>query len=102
MPTLLIVNLCIVLVLSAFMSYITRNGKKKDKGFILSYYELSHRRKVIRTLWELPFLIFLLTLMFFFTDIETIYIVSLSVLLFLLFIGQFCYNYYKWKQKEKA
>jgi Ca2+/Na+ antiporter len=102
MPTLLIVNLCIVLVLSAFMSYITRNGKKKDKGFILSYYELSHRRKVIRTLWELPFLILLLTLMFFFTDIETIYMLSLSALLFLLFIGQFCYNYYKWKQKEKA
>jgi Ca2+/Na+ antiporter len=102
MPTLLIVNLCIVLVLSAFMSYITRNGKKKDKGFILSYYELSHRRKVIRTLWELPFLILLLTLMFFFTDIETIYMLSLSALLFLLFIGQFCYNYHKWKQKEKA
>lgn len=102
MPTILIVNLCIVLVLSAFMSYITRNGKKKDKGFILSYYQLSHRRKVIRTLWELPFLIFLLTLMFFFTDIETIYMLSLSALLILLFIGQFCYNYYKWKQKEKA
>ncbi|MGD6843717.1 hypothetical protein ACQCVH_14485 [Bacillus infantis] len=102
MPTLLIVNLCIVLVLSAFMSYITRNGKKKDKGFILSYYELSHRRKVIRTLWELPFLILLLTLMFFFTDIETIYMLSLSALLIFAFIGQFCYNYYKWKQKEKA
>ncbi|WP_336989921.1 hypothetical protein [Bacillus infantis] len=102
MPTLLIVNLCIVLVLSAFMSYITRNGKKKDKGFILSYYELSHRRKVIRTLGELPFLILLLTLMFFFTDIEAIYMLSLSALLFLLFIGQFCYNYYKWKQTEKA
>lgn len=102
MPTLLIVNLCIVLVLSAFLSYITRNGKKKDKGFILSYYELSYRRKVIRTLWELPFLILLLTLMFFFTDIETIYMLSLSALLFLLFIGHFCYNYYKWKQKEKA
>ncbi|PLR70826.1 hypothetical protein [Bacillus sp. UMB0728] len=102
MPTILAVNLCIVLVLSAFISYITKDGKKKDKGFVLSYYQLSHRRKVIRTLWELPFIILLLTLMFYLTELETIYKLSLSALLFFVFIGQFCYNYYKWKQQEKA
>ncbi|MCK6207390.1 hypothetical protein KZX50_18275 [Bacillus infantis] len=102
MPTFLVVNLCIVLVLSAFMSYITKNGEKKDKGFVLSYYQLSHRRKVIRSLWELPFLILFLILMFYLTELETIYKLSLSALLFFVFIGHFCYNYYKWKQQEKT
>ncbi|SIG08403.1 Uncharacterised protein [Mycobacteroides abscessus subsp. abscessus] len=57
---------------------------------------------MIRSLWELPFLILFLILMFYLTELETIYKLSLSALLFFVFIGHFCYNYYKWKQQEKT
>ncbi|WP_248484042.1 hypothetical protein [Tepidibacter aestuarii] len=64
---------------------------KVDAGFELCYWNLSYRRKFIRTLWCLPFLFLLVP------------ICPNTVIAFccILFIIQAIYNYKKWKSEEK-
>ena len=72
------------------------NGEKIDKGFELVYWNLSYRRKFIRSLWATPFLIFAIILG---------WVVWKSVLVAALFtilgvgieITQVIYTYKKWK-----
>ena len=83
-------------------AYINMKTKieKVDKGFCLSYFKLSYRRKLIRTLWFTP-----LCLFFLFADSTYMYFTVFSpgeMTLFLLFISvlQIIYNYYKWKKES--
>ncbi len=74
---------------------------KTDKGFQPIYWNLSYRRKLIRTLWLSP-LIFL----FFLLPEETEFF-GLSrnlfvAFLFVLVAVQAYYNYYKWKISERS
>jgi len=41
-------------------------ANKVDKGFELRYWRLSYRRKFIRTLWMIPFLLAAIILIFIF------------------------------------
>lgn len=74
--------------------------KKIDKGFCLNHWNLSYRRKFIRTLW----------IGFFFNGVFFIAFLRLQSksnlpLVFvtfgeLLLIFQVVYNYYRWKQEK--
>lgn len=78
------------------------NGKV-DKGFELTYYRLSHRRRFIRTLWMLPMTaVFLVPLV----DETVTKVVHLKgwlvmVVCLLATVVQAAYEYGKW-QKEEA
>lgn len=72
-----------------------------DKGFELSYHNLSYRRKFIRTLWNIPFAIVALYLMYKMghtTDRLLIWAVVFAVSISL----QARFNYKKWKEKTKS
>jgi hypothetical protein len=74
--------------------------KPIDKGFCLSYWKLSYRRKLIRTLWTIPLVGLLILLpehsfiLKYFTRAEV------GGLLFLAAAIQATYNYLKWKRAE--
>lgn len=72
---------------------------KTDKGFQLNYWNLSYRRKLIRTFWLLP-LIFLFFLRPEGSEIFGLKRNLLITLLFIFWAFQSYYNYFKWKQSE--
>ncbi|MDN5709322.1 MAG: hypothetical protein L0G95_07765 [Planococcus sp. (in: firmicutes)] len=98
----LIVPLIIVIVVNIVMKFILKDKEKKDKGFVLFYQRLSYRRRFIRALWGIPFML----LMYFFiyqldvfTEIQLQLIAVVFVLTVLVDAG---YNYYRWKKQEQA
>jgi len=74
-------------------------NNKVDKGFEIIYWNLSYRRKFIRTLWMTPFCVVLM--IFTWTTGERIIInrVIPSVIIIIYFIQLF-YTYLKWKKEE--
>lgn len=72
---------------------------KVDKGFELMYWRLSYRRKFIRTLWMIPFLLVAIVLIFV-SPRNIIYPVAVSIILFVIFLVQLIYTYKKWKRTE--
>ncbi len=73
---------------------------KIDKGFSFSYWNLSYRRKFIRTLWMTPFIVFI-SVLFCYNDIPIFTKVLIIAFLIIVDVIQLLYNY-KQYQKEKA
>ena len=72
---------------------------KKDKGFDLFYWNLSYRRKLIRSIWLTPLTIFVPLYVYF--RMKSVYIaIIVAVVLALVDIAQISYNYRKWKSDE--
>ncbi|MDE6312490.1 MAG: hypothetical protein K2M46_02550 [Lachnospiraceae bacterium] len=69
---------------------------KVDKGFELCYYNLSYRRKFIRTLWLIPWVLLAPILVYIWMD-SLIISIALAVVLVVIEIIQATYNYRKWK-----
>lgn len=82
---------------------------KTDKGFEIFYYNLSYRRKFIRTIWVGAFgaVMFLLitALKLFLPEIPGFFswfkIVLTAVIFTVVLVVQLIYNYIKWKSEEK-
>ena len=77
----------------------TKN-EKVDKGFELVYWNLSYRRKFIRSLWISPICILFVYLC---TNLfeEKIIGLFISVSIILIAIIQIIYTFYKWQSEEK-
>lgn len=73
---------------------------KIDKGFSLSYWKLSYRRKFIRTLWMLPICIVVLVFFYLSSPQDTL-VLGILVLALIVSIIQLVYNYVKWKAEER-
>lgn len=74
---------------------------KVDKGFELIYWKLSYRRKLIRTLWLLPFTLILCVIMTLLTiDIDKKIPIIFTIILVSATTIQLIYNYYMWQKKE--
>lgn len=71
-------------------------GRKKDKGFELIYYNLSYRRRFIRTLWTIPWGVLALFVMYW-GSWPMYIIISVAILLIIVFCIQAYHNYKKWK-----
>ena len=75
------------------------NGKKNDNGFELVYWNLSYRRKFIRSLWITPFLIFVIILGW--VTWESALVAAIFTILgFGILITQVIYNYKRWKDTD--
>lgn len=72
---------------------------KKDKGFEFIYWNLSYRRKFIRTLWLTPGLIIALGIIWV-SDFNKILKTVATVLLISVDLIQLIYTYKKWKSNE--
>lgn len=72
--------------------------EKLDKGFELIYYNLSYRRRFIRTLWMIPWMILALCLMGWLGT--SLYILlPLAVIFAVIDFIQALHNYKKWKEE---
>lgn len=74
---------------------------KVDKGFELVYWNLSYRRKFIRTILQIP-LIFLLFGFLGLVGFNLYRFKMVFILLSIVTIGQIIYNYIKWKNDEQS
>lgn len=72
-----------------------------DRGFELSYWRLSYRRKLIRTLWFVPCLIICVVILFLYVGISTEEIILYAFFATIVSIIQIIYNYRKWKHSMK-
>lgn len=68
-----------------------------NKGII--YWKLNYRKKFMRTLWMIPFSVFVLIMLFTFSESPVhLKIIATSILLVTLLI-QLIYTHYKWKNE---
>lgn len=71
-----------------------------DKGFCLSYYKLSYRRKFIRTIWTLVIGSLAVAALLKFRPVlwtKPTWLVICGVVLVLIFLIQAAYNYSRWQ-----
>ena len=82
--------------------------KKVDKGFELLYFNLSHRRKFIRTIWITVLGIIIIPVMYYFVRNIPIplfnswkYILLWDTVILMTGIIQAVYEYRKWKTEKE-
>ena len=73
------------------------NNKKVDEGFEFNYWNLSYKRKFIRTLFILPVGIIVLIPYLIYGGNENHIKILFITIFFILWAVQLIYNYYKWK-----
>ncbi|MBQ9886450.1 MAG: hypothetical protein IJM37_06305 [Lachnospiraceae bacterium] len=79
-----------------------KNGKT-DKGFELIYWNLSYRRKFIRTLWFLPCILAIAAVMIalnILLDVPYVYTAFVVIPLLVIEAAQLIFNYRQWKLEE--
>jgi hypothetical protein len=99
---LLILVVTISIIASAVLAAMNKGKEKKDKGFAIAYHRLSHRRRLIRTLWLLPMTVLLLVWIHQSDLLAPPEFTAIGVLFTIVFIAQISYEYMKWKKHEKA
>ncbi|WP_085994161.1 hypothetical protein [Oceanobacillus senegalensis] len=97
-----IVPVIVVIIVGAIMSRIFRDEEKKDKGFVLFYHQLTYRRKMIRSLWNIPIIILLYLVLYWIGDFSSNENIAIVIILLLIFLIEFTYNYVNWKKVEKG
>lgn len=93
-----IAPIVIGLVIMLVLSFANRDASKVDKGAELNYFKLSYRRKMIRTLTNLPIIILSLILISTSTDGKMFGLIGLLFLV--IFSTQLMYNFTMWKKRE--
>ncbi|WP_312472109.1 hypothetical protein [Neobacillus sp.] len=91
----------IVFIVTGILSLFSKKKEKLDKGFTLSYFNLSYRRKMIRTLWMLLIMFISLVAYNWYVDFSFKKNLIISIIFLTLFLIQLAYNYYKWKKYER-
>ncbi|GEN45618.1 hypothetical protein AHA02nite_13940 [Alkalibacillus haloalkaliphilus] len=91
----------VVLILNPILSSMYKDEEKNDKGFVLNYHRLTYRRKMIRTLWGIPFITLLFLVIYWIGDLSSIEYIILGIVFFSLLLMGFVHNYVKWIKNEK-
>ncbi|WP_315120813.1 hypothetical protein [uncultured Clostridium sp.] len=76
-------------------------GNKVDEGFELIYWNLSYRRKFIRTLWMIPFCTAVLVFIWFINS-NSVMNTILTTFCIVVFLIQLIYTYSRWKKDEHS
>lgn len=99
--TVVIILIFIVAIINVITSIIFKDTPKVDKGVKVFYFELSCRRKMIRSLIISPVLFVIVsTTIYYSTIFSTIETVIVGLLFFALFAGEIYYNFYMWKKSK--
>lgn len=99
---MLIIIVAVSLIASMILSTMAKGKEKKDKGFAFGYHRLTHRRRLIRTLWLLPVTVVLLLWIRQSGALAPLEFTAMVVLFAIVFIAQVSYEYVKWKKQEKT
>lgn len=87
--------------ISFILSKVNKNKEKIDKGLVFAYYKLTYRRKWIRTLWSIPFLILCLMVIYKYSEWSTNVFILFSGLCIVMIVVEFFYGFYKWSKYER-
>lgn len=98
---ILFVITLVSILFNFILSKLYKDKEKVDKGFVFGYHELTHRRKMVRTLWTAPFLILCLIMIKKVSEWPSSLILLFSIFCFVTIVWDFSYNYLKWKKLEK-
>ncbi|MGG0668289.1 hypothetical protein [Sporosarcina koreensis] len=90
-----------VLVVSTVMSILYKDAEKKDKGFVLNYYRLTYRRRLIRAVWGVPIVSLLYLALYWFSDLTSNEYKIIGIIFLSIVLLDISYNYVKWKKNEK-
>lgn len=96
----LIIILLAILIFPFILSFLYRNKEKRDKGFGFVYYGLSYRRRMIRTLWLTPLIVFFIIIYFGLVRSSELKLLA-SIFILSVFAIQLYYNYWKWNKYER-
>ena len=96
-----IITIVICLIAAIIFGVIFKDKPKIDKGPNLFYYSLSYRRKMIRNAMVFPVIVVWFLALFLLVDLSPLVLLSLSAIVLISFVGQFVYNYFMWKKKER-
>ncbi len=67
----IIIPVIAAIIVGIIMSRIFRDEEKKDKGFVLLYHKLTYRRRVLRTLWNIPIILLLYLVIYWIGDLNS-------------------------------
>lgn len=81
------------------MKKVIKNGLV-DKGFEIYYYNLSYRRRFIRTLWMIPWIILVLGIGYLFR-ISIFQLIIWGIALIIILIMQLVDNFKEWRKERK-
>lgn len=98
---IIIVISLICVCISYISSKVNKNKEKIDKGLVFAYHKLTYRRKMIRTLWIAPVLIGCLLFIYKVEVLSTNVNFYFTIICCVGYVGQFFYNFYKWRQYEQ-
>ncbi|WP_336823092.1 hypothetical protein [Sporosarcina sp. USHLN248] len=90
----------VALIGTLILSLVFKNSSKADKGVELNYFKLSYRRKMIRTLANIPIIILLLIVLYSFSNWSTLGNTLIGLFFVFLFLIQIVYNFFMWKRNE--
>lgn len=97
----ILISIFIGIIITIFFSKSSGDKTKVDKGFSFNYFQLTYRRKLIRTLKSIPILIFVLLIIYFLLDWETSMKSFLTFFFIAILVFQLIYNYIMWKKEER-
>lgn len=96
----IVITFFISIIISLFLEKIFGNGEKIDRGLVFCFWNLSYRRKFIRTLWLLPILV--IVIFYLYITFKSYLLTGIiGVILSIIFIFQVVYYYKKWKVEEQ-
>ncbi|MFD1863125.1 hypothetical protein [Planococcus chinensis] len=99
---MLMIVVAVSLIANAILSSMAKGKEKKDQGFAFGYHRLTHRRRLIRTLWLLPVTVVLLLWIHQSGVLAPLEFTAMAVFFAIVFIAQASYEYMRWKKHEKA
>lgn len=92
--TMILIGILFIIIKLTCIAF--RNSKKIDKGYEFYYWHLSYRRKFIRTIWMIPFIVGA-TLLLWMTYNSLILTLICFIVMAMAEIIQAIYTYQKWK-----
>lgn len=96
----ILIPVLISILVSLLLGKIFGRGELLDRGFVFCYWNLSYRRKFIRTLWMLP--AFVIVMFFLHITFKSYLLTGVTgAVLGITFIIQAVYCYRKWKAEEQ-
>lgn len=79
----------------------SKNTEKVNRGFVFNHYKLTYRRRMIRSLWNIPIFILIYLGIYWITDLNSTEYIILGMMFILLGLLDFLYNFVKWQKHEK-
>lgn len=90
----------IIVVFSIIMSMIYKNKEKVDKGFVLNGFRLSYRRRMIRSLITIPFVVIGFILLYVYEYLTFGTLITFLAIGAVAYAFEVGYNYRMWKKSE--